>query len=158
MSLANSALPFLRAGCRVVGVDPSYRMLDQARPKAAASGGRLRLVLAADPFLSAPFAAASFDVVVSAYVIHHLDDRAKQEAAREMARVLRPGGRAVVADTMFRDEADKREAMSRHRDLEDEYQPLLTTFPAMFEREGFTVRLHQVGELVWALCACPGGG
>jgi putative AdoMet-dependent methyltransferase len=154
---ANSALPFLHAGCHVVGVDPSHRMLRQARPKAAASGGRLLLVLAADPFLAAPFAAASFDTIVSAYVIHHLDDEAKQRAAWEVARLLRPGGRAVIADTMFRDETGKAQALAQHRDLEEEYQPLLTTFPAMFERADLSVALHQVGELVWVLVARRAG-
>jgi SAM-dependent methyltransferase len=41
-----------------------------------------------------PFASATFDVVLSNEVIEHVqDDRA---AVREMMRVLRPGGRAVV--------------------------------------------------------------
>jgi 2-polyprenyl-3-methyl-5-hydroxy-6-metoxy-1,4-benzoquinol methylase len=42
-----------------------------------------------------PFADASFDGVVSHGVIHHTPDTAK--CVREMARILRPGGTAVVS-------------------------------------------------------------
>ncbi len=46
-----------------------------------------------------PFADASFDVVVSSIAVHNLDDDADRErACFEMARVLRPGGRAAVLD------------------------------------------------------------
>ncbi|MBM3499653.1 MAG: methyltransferase domain-containing protein, partial [Armatimonadetes bacterium] len=97
------------------------------------------------------------DIVVSAYAIHHLDDGAKAQAACEAHRVLRPRGAFVVADTMFRDEAHKAEALRAHADLEDEYQPLLTTLPLLVEQAGFVdVRLHQPGELVWVLAGRRG--
>lgn len=41
-----------------------------------------------------PFTDAEFDAVVSADVLYHLDD--DETALREMARVLRPGGLAVI--------------------------------------------------------------
>lgn len=41
-----------------------------------------------------PFADASFDVVFSHEVLEHVQD--DREACREIARVLRPGGRAVI--------------------------------------------------------------
>jgi putative AdoMet-dependent methyltransferase len=149
----NSAVPFLERGCRVVGVDPSERMLAQAEAKAARWEGRLSVRRVDEPFLQLPFDEATFEVVVSAYAIHHLDERAKRQAIREMKRVLKPGGRVAIADTMFRDEAHKARALAEHADLEDEYQPLLTTFPGMFAAEGFAVTLEQVGELVWVLVA-----
>jgi SAM-dependent methyltransferase len=42
-----------------------------------------------------PFRPASFDVVVAIYVLHHVPDT--RRAIAEMARVLRPGGVALVA-------------------------------------------------------------
>ena len=45
--------------------------------------------------------AASADLVVSSYVLHHLRDEDKRALAAEAARWLRPGGRIVVADMMF---------------------------------------------------------
>lgn len=46
-----------------------------------------------------PFPDATFDRVVSLLCIHNIEDRADQaQACREIARVLRPGGRAVIGD------------------------------------------------------------
>jgi len=46
-----------------------------------------------------PFPDASFDVVVSRAAIHNLYSRDERAAAvREIARVLRPGGRALIVD------------------------------------------------------------
>jgi len=49
-----------------------------------------------------PLADAAVDVVVSNYCFHHLSDRDKHRALAEVNRVLRPGGRLVFADMMFR--------------------------------------------------------
>lgn len=67
--------------------------------------------------------------------------------------MLKTPGRIVIADTMFRDEQHKASALKEYSDLEDEYQPLLTTFPAMFELQGLNVKMQQVGDLVWILVA-----
>ena len=45
--------------------------------------------------------AASADLVVSSYALHHLRDGDKRALAAEAARWLHPGGRIVVADMMF---------------------------------------------------------
>jgi putative AdoMet-dependent methyltransferase len=149
----NSAAPFLERGCCVVGLDPSARMLRQAEEKVAQWAGQFSVQQVDEPFLHIPFPDEAFDVVISAYAIHHLDDPAKQQAVQEMKRVLKPGGRIVIADTMFRDAAHKARALAEHPDLEDEYQPLLTTFPAMFEEGGLAVTRYQMGELVWIVVA-----
>jgi ubiquinone/menaquinone biosynthesis C-methylase UbiE len=49
-----------------------------------------------------PLADASIDVVLSNYCFHHLRDCEKVQALAEIERVLRPGGRLVFADMMFR--------------------------------------------------------
>jgi ubiquinone/menaquinone biosynthesis C-methylase UbiE len=60
--------------------------------EAASRLGPERLLVGAGEAL--PFADASFDLVLSNEVIEHVrDDRL---AVAEMARVLRPGGRAVI--------------------------------------------------------------
>jgi ubiquinone/menaquinone biosynthesis C-methylase UbiE len=45
--------------------------------------------------------AASADLVVSSYALHHLRDEDKRALVAGAARWLRPGGRIVVADMMF---------------------------------------------------------
>jgi ubiquinone/menaquinone biosynthesis C-methylase UbiE len=46
-----------------------------------------------------PFDAASFDVVLSSKAIHNVySAEGRAEAIREIARVLKPGGRALIDD------------------------------------------------------------
>lgn len=71
-------------GALVVAADASTAML-----RAAQRAGLGDCVTAMLPDL--PFAPDSFDIVTSAFVMTHLDDA--DLAAREMKRVLRPGGR-----------------------------------------------------------------
>jgi SAM-dependent methyltransferase len=84
-------LDALPAGYERVGVDVSDAMLDRAREKgievALASGGTL------------PFDDDSFDLVTTFAVLHHLIDRDLVRATlREIARVVKPGGAAIVWD------------------------------------------------------------
>ncbi len=84
-------------GADVVGLDLSARQLAHARRIDDERGGTpLRLVLADATVL--PFADASFDVACSAYgAVPFVEDSAA--LMREVARVLRPGGRWVFATT-----------------------------------------------------------
>ena len=49
-----------------------------------------------------PLADGAVDVVISNYCFHHLRDGEKGRALAQVMRVLRPGGRLVFADMMFR--------------------------------------------------------
>ncbi|MGH3030181.1 MAG: ubiquinone/menaquinone biosynthesis methyltransferase [Gaiellaceae bacterium] len=79
------ALADERAGGRVTGLDFSERMLDRARPKSVAVSWVRADVLAM------PFQEASFDVVTVGFGIRNVEDL--EAVLRELARVLRPGGR-----------------------------------------------------------------
>lgn len=81
----------LARGAVVTAVDESEPMLELARARL----GERATVLRADLNGPLPFADGSFDLVVSALVIHHVADRAA--AFRELHRVLVPGGAAVVS-------------------------------------------------------------
>jgi arsenite methyltransferase len=77
------------------------------RPEAALENARAegvidRVEVCEGDAWSLPFAAGSFDVVVSNFVVHEMDTRAQRDAMLcEIARVLRPGGRVALCDFIF---------------------------------------------------------
>jgi SAM-dependent methyltransferase len=86
----------LERGAHVVGLDldpASLRLASGPLRARAAELGSLGAVLRGDAF-ALPFADATFDKVVCAEVMEHVHDH--HGAARELARVLRPGGRIAV--------------------------------------------------------------
>ena len=88
------ALALQRAGARVVGADFCAPMLARARAKTAPRPDGPRWV-AADT-LALPFPPASFDFATVAFGIRNVAD--PRAALRELARVVRPGGRVVVLE------------------------------------------------------------
>jgi ubiquinone/menaquinone biosynthesis C-methylase UbiE len=85
----------------VWAVDISPAMCDYLRAKAE-SAGLDNIKVAVASAVSLPLVEDSVDVVISNYCLHHLRDRDKHRAVLEAARVLRPGGRLVIEDMMFR--------------------------------------------------------
>jgi tRNA (cmo5U34)-methyltransferase len=78
----------------LVGVDESAAMLAHARSRL---GDRLELRVGR---LEAQLPAGSFDLVVSALAVHHLNAHGKRDLFRRVADVLRPGSRFVLADVV----------------------------------------------------------
>lgn len=87
------ALPFAEAGLVVTGADRSPEML--ARLAAKPGGASVRVVRCDAAAL--PFRAAAFDAMFTSHVLHHLPS--VEALAAEVARVLRPGGWLLDADT-----------------------------------------------------------
>jgi ubiquinone/menaquinone biosynthesis C-methylase UbiE len=88
--------------CRsVIGLDASATMLERLSEHARRAGVTNISLIHGD-MRRVPLADASVDVVVSCYAFHHLSDDGKELAAAEAFRVLRPGGRMVTVDMMFR--------------------------------------------------------
>lgn len=88
----------LAPAARVVGLDLVYEMLAYAQSKNAArrelrSGA---LPLLAGDALDLPFPANTFDAVTSAFMLRNVVSL--DRAFAEMARVLKPGGRAVALE------------------------------------------------------------
>jgi demethylmenaquinone methyltransferase / 2-methoxy-6-polyprenyl-1,4-benzoquinol methylase len=91
LALADRVAP----GGSVVGCDFSEPMLDLAREKAAGRGaGGVRFEWA--DALTLPYDAGRFDAVTVGFGVRNLADL--DRGLREMARVLRPGGRLVVLE------------------------------------------------------------
>jgi demethylmenaquinone methyltransferase/2-methoxy-6-polyprenyl-1,4-benzoquinol methylase len=81
---------------KVVGVDPSEKMLEIGRVKVAELGLQARLELQLGDGQQLPFEDNSFDAACIAFGIRNVPDRPR--ALREMARVVRPGGRVSVLE------------------------------------------------------------
>jgi len=88
-----AAVVLARHGARVTAFDLSQGYLDEARRRARANEVTIDFVAADGQLL--PFADASFDRICGNAVLHHLD---LVRAARELYRVLRPGGVAVFSE------------------------------------------------------------
>jgi len=90
-----TAAVLVRAGHRVLGVDPSPTMVKQAtsRNRGACRDGRA--TLRHGDGITIPFPDDSADAAITAHTIYFMPDLAATIA--DIARVLRPGGTLVVA-------------------------------------------------------------
>ncbi|HUO15522.1 MAG TPA: class I SAM-dependent methyltransferase [Verrucomicrobiae bacterium] len=95
----------LNGGGRATGID-IWSNTDMAGNSAAATERNLQLegvaqlcTLVSMPAQEMPFADASFDLVVSNLCLHNIYDRdARHRALDQIARVLKPGGTAILSD------------------------------------------------------------
>ena len=95
------ALAFAPRVREVLAVDISSAMCAYLRQVSRARGvDNLEVLCGSADQLPVPSECA--DLIVSSYCFHHLNDRAKRVALNHVFRALRPGGRFVIADMMFR--------------------------------------------------------
>jgi ubiquinone/menaquinone biosynthesis C-methylase UbiE len=95
-AMCRTALP----DARIVGIDPAPAMVEQAELKfaddelASFTGGVVEDL--------SQFPDNSFDVAITSFALHHLELDTYLGAAKELHRVLRPGGRFINADQFCR--------------------------------------------------------
>jgi ubiquinone/menaquinone biosynthesis C-methylase UbiE len=95
-TLALEAQRTVGHGGRVYGIDPGEEQIARARAKAARR--RLAVEFRVGVIEQLPFPDATFDVVCSTLMMHHLPGSLKRQGLAEIARVLKPGGHLVIAD------------------------------------------------------------
>ncbi|HUX24766.1 MAG TPA: methyltransferase domain-containing protein [Burkholderiales bacterium] len=95
-SLALAAKARVGANGTVHGIDASKEMIEQATRKAQRR--RVPVDFRIVTVEALPFPDRSFDVVFSTLMLHHLPRPVRRACAGEIARVLRPGGRVLMAD------------------------------------------------------------
>jgi ubiquinone/menaquinone biosynthesis C-methylase UbiE len=118
----------------VAGIDPSPEMIAVARQKAARANLDIDYRVASVEAL--PFADATFDVVISSLMMHHLPDDLKPRTLAEIRRVLKPGGRLLIVD--FTEPKSRLVRLQPvwliHRNLPSDVRDL----PGLLEAAGFT--------------------
>ena len=102
-TLSEALAPFVR---RVVAVDDSEAMLGEARERLNRFDN---VELRHGALESLPLEDASLDAATLVLVLHHLPD--PDEAVREVARALRPGGRLLIVDMLPHDRQEYRQQM-----------------------------------------------
>ena len=78
------------------GIDPAPEMIAVARKKAARKG--LEIDFRIGVIESLPYEDGTFDVVTSSLMMHHLPEHLQVKGLAEIKRVLKPGGRLLIAD------------------------------------------------------------
>lgn len=150
----NLASRFVDRGLTVIGIDPSLEMRRICQLKHG------RVQVKEGHFLKIPLPSKSIDLLVSSYAFHHVEPEHVERTVAEIKRVLKPRGRIVIADLMFRNRADRERVMLMLRqsgretiaeELDEEYPALVDELSRSFRRVGFTLRSRQLTPSTWAI-------
>jgi SAM-dependent methyltransferase len=109
--------------------DLSGNRPDAALANARAEGVADRVAVETGDMRKLPFPDGTFDVAVSRAAIHNLYDRAdREQAIREIARVLKPGGQALIDDIRHHGEYARTFAASGCPDVRRVGSPVAAVF------------------------------
>jgi SAM-dependent methyltransferase len=128
-----------QTGCRLVGVDLSAAGIAAATARAAALGLGERASFRVGSFAATGLADASVDGVLTVDALQYAPDKAAAYA--EMARILRPGRRAVIA--VFEVDADRVQGVPVLGD-----DPIVDHRP-LLDAAGFTVDSYEESTGWW---------
>ena len=131
-----------RRARRVLGVDLTPAFLHLARKRADAQGlGNIRLLCGDATAL--PLPDESIDVAICGYSFHHM--REPLRALRELARLVRRGGRLAVVDIYTPDGFDPEAGDRVERARDNSHRRTFTRedFLETVERAGFAVRATE---------------
>jgi ubiquinone/menaquinone biosynthesis C-methylase UbiE len=122
----------------VVGLDADPQMLKNARAKAAKEA----LAVEFDQGIASelPYPDAAFERVLSSIMIHHLKTPDKEKMAREVYRVLKPGGEMHVLDFGRPSTLYGRLIARVLRGFEETDDNFAGRLPGIFESGGLSVR------------------
>ena len=101
-TLAIQAARRLAGSGQVAGVDPAAHQIGRARSKARRAGVDVELQSGVIEGLAFPD--GSFDTVTSTLMMHHLPGELRRRGLVEIARVLKPHGRLILADFDYPDD------------------------------------------------------
>jgi len=90
----------------IVGIDSSLEMILHAKKKYNNMEFKL------GNFLDEPFRKNYFEIVVTTYAFHGLNNYEKKEAIKNMLEYLKDDGKIIIADFMFANEIEKEKCLS----------------------------------------------
>lgn len=131
--------------CRIMAVDLAASMLDLARYNIEAAGVVGRVQLAQCDAKGLPQRAATFDLVMSNSIVHHVPE--PRTCLSEAVRVTKPGGRLFFRDLM------RPETQEQLDDLVETYAGTSTEYQKRMFRESLhaALSLEEIRNLVAAL-------
>ena len=141
------ALQFARRVRRVNAVDLTPAMLARAR-RTAQDEGLANLTFTIGDAQMLPFADGSLDISVTSYSLHHMPH--PERMIREMARVVRCGGRVGIIDIVVPEDTARAEAANRieiARDSSHTRSLRRSEFDAMIAAAGLRLLKTEVREL-----------
>lgn len=126
------------SGGQVLGITASGAQVEQARDRAARAGFADRTAFLRADAMNLPFEDASFDAVWAIESFAHFADRPR--ALHEARRVLRPGGRLVLADCFEHVPfTDQDVALFRAGFALARLPASLDDYPSLVRQAGFTI-------------------
>lgn len=153
----NLAARFLKSGRKVYAIEPSKKMREACAAKYP------DITIAAGDFLKYPRNLKPIDVIVSSYAFHHLKEKEKTRSVALMKERLKPGGRIVIVDFMYQDEAAVPDTVRSLKEkwgadvqaaFKGEFPAYHDDIVAVFQQHGFKVDGEQTGVFTWIIRAC----
>ena len=95
--LGQLSVVLAKSGAKVTTFDLSDASIEVAKKRAELNGVSDRITFVVSGGESLPFETGSFDLAIGKAILHHLDP---DIGARELARVLAPGGRATFSEPL----------------------------------------------------------
>lgn len=140
----------LNPSAQIVGVDADPKILKIAERKAKKDHLDIEFINA--PAEKLPFSKNTFDIVVSTLTFHHMPKEAKVEAAKEIKRILKPGGEFLILDFL-----KERKGLWRVFSVfeEGEYLKSNQELPNIYQKEGFKVS-QTFKDFSWGLGVLSG--
>lgn len=129
----NLASKFLNSNYEIIGIDQSREMLSVAKEKYPSLKVRL------GEFLKILYDNKSFDVIISTYAFHHLNEDEKCIAIEEMIRVLKDDGVIIIGDLMFESKDSEEKILmdlsqEQIEEIKDEYYSYIDLLSDEFKR------------------------
>ena len=141
------ALRFAKHVRWICALDLTPAILARARHKASQEGLLEKFGFALGDAQALPFADASLDLAVTSYSLHHISDPAR--VIREMARVVKHGGRLGVIDIVVPEDPKIRELNHRLEYIRDHSHSRSLTHPEfaeMFSAAGLRIAATEYRE------------